>query len=176
VQALLASIRSFEGGKEDKAYDQLYFGAYKKLPKGTNTLVSKMKLREVLALQSLMIKSGSASSAAGAYQFLKKTLTATMPRVGATYDSVWDSSLQDAMAINLLKIRGIVDYLDGNRPIENFANNIAAEWASLPMVTGPKKGRSKYAGDGLNKSHHKVADILALINDIKVEHDERKGQ
>ncbi len=177
VQDLLAAIRSYEGGKTDKAYDQLYFGVYKKLPKGTITTVSKMKLREVLDLQTLAVKNGSASSAAGAYQFIKATLLATIEKMGLKKDQVWDKKLQDMMALNLLKIRGLSKFCEGEITRNVFANNLAAEWASLPMTTGAKKGKSKYAGDGLNKSHHSVESILDLVDAIKLEYEnEAKGQ
>lgn len=177
VQALLAAIRKHEGGPTSKAYDQLYWGSYKKIPKGTKTSVSSMTLKEVLALQSLMVKNGSASSAAGAYQFIKKTLQATISALGISIQDqaklIWTRELQDQMAMRLLKLRGIVNFCDGHITRETFANNLAAEWASLPMVTGIKKGKSKYAGDGLNKSHHAVNDILALVDAIKAEYIDR---
>jgi hypothetical protein len=46
---------------------------------------------------------------------------------------------------------------------EAFANSLAKEWASLPVVTGKKKGQSYYSGDGLNKALVNVEPFLAAV-------------
>lgn len=173
---LLAAIRKFEA---PNGYGQIYGGA--KLPKGTPTDVSIMPLKGVQDLQAKMVKHGSRSTACGAYQFIRKTLAVTIAEMRLTGKEIWTPALQDRMAIFLLEKRGLSKYLAGKISREAFANNLAMEWASLPVVTainGKKVGQSYYYGDGLNKSHHKPAAILALVDAVydahwvKQEHDQ----
>lgn len=172
IDNLLAEIRKYEGGPGEKGYGQVFYGAPKEFRKD----VSKLSLIAILNLQAAMRKAGSKSTAVGGYQFIRNTLLATMAAMNLLGSSqkIWTPELQDKMAMHLLKMRGLQRFLDGRITREEFANNLAAEWASLPMVTGPKKGRSKYAGDGLNKSHHSVSSILALLDAVKAEYNENK--
>jgi muramidase (phage lysozyme) len=165
LKSLLDAIGKHEA---PKGYGQIYGGA--KLPKGTPTNVSIMPLNSVQALQAKMLANGSASSACGRYQFLRKTLAATIAEMGLTGKEIWTPDLQDRMAVHLMEKRGLSRYMAGTLSAEGFANNLAMEWASLPVVTainGKKPGQSYYAGDGLNKSFHSVASIMALVKALK---------
>lgn len=133
-----------------------------------------MTLNGVLALQLQMLDAGSKSTACGRYQFLRKTLLATIAQMGLTGEEVWSRDLQDRMALHLIEARGLRDYLAGLMSREAFANRLAMEWASLPVVTvlrGAhrmlKPGQSYYAGDGLNKALHDPAAILALVDALR---------
>lgn len=166
IAALLTAIRKHEA---PKGYGQFYSGA-----RGMgNADVSKMTLDGVLDFQTQMLAKGSKSTACGGYQFLRKTLKATIAEMGLKGSEKWTPDLQDKMAIHLMRKRGLDDYLDGNLSVEGFANNLAKEWASLPVVTAIKgsvrkltPGQSYYAGDGLNKAFHKPETILALVRAI----------
>lgn len=163
---LLAAIRKYEA---PKGYGQIYGGA-KGVPKGTD--VSIMPLSGVQALQAKMVKAGSASTACGGYQFIRKTLAVTISELGLSGKEIWTPALQDRMAVHLLEKRGLSAYLAGQKTREAFANSLAMEWASLPVVTainGKKVGQSYYAGDGLNKSHHKPQAILALVDALRAQ-------
>jgi len=167
LKALLDAIRKCEG----KTYGQIYHGA-KGVPKDTD--VSKLTLDGVLALQQRMLDNKSASTACGGYQFLRKTLVATMSQMRLTGKELWAAALQDEMAVHLMKGRKLEMYLTGRMSREDFANNLAMEWASLPVVTrimGAHRmvnpGETYYAGDGLNKAFHKPADILALLDALR---------
>ena len=62
--------------------------------------------------------------------------------------------------------------MDGEITREQFANNLASEWASLPLVTGPNAGRSKYAGDDAgNRALTTVQEFLNAIDAVKSGHD-----
>jgi len=161
IEKLLSAIRKHEA---PKGYGQVYSGAK---GVGKNADVSKMTLDGVLNLQTTMLDKGSASTACGGYQFLRKTLKATIAEMGLKGSEVWTPELQDRMAVYLMQKRGLGEYLDGTLSAEGFANNLAKEWASLPVVSGPKKGRSFYAGDGLNKSFHEPSAIMALVSAVK---------
>lgn len=168
LKNLMDSIRSKEA---PKGYAQIYSSA-KGVPKGTN--ITKMKLNDIVVLQRAMIKAGSKSTASGGFQFIKNTLIATIREMGLTGEEVWTPDLQDLMAMHLVEKRGLNSYLRGDISAETFCNNLAKEWASLPVVTAIKgahrmlvPGQSYYAGDGLNKSFHDPKDILKLVRALK---------
>lgn len=168
LKALLDAIGKHEA---PKGYGQIYGGA-KGVPKDTD--VSKLTLDGVLSLQSRMLAAKSASTACGRYQFLKKTLMATMAQMGLKGSELWNADLQDRMAVHLMQNRGLGKYLSGQISREAFANNLAKEWASLPVVTAMRgasrdlvPGQSYYAGDGLNKAFHKPEAILKLVDALK---------
>lgn len=173
--AALKTLLDAIGSKEaPKGYGQIYGGA-RGVP--LNSDVSRMTLDEVLELQADMLEAKSASSACGRYQFLRKTLVATIKQMGLSGREVWTPALQDRMAIHLMEGRGLGDYIAGRISAEAFANRLAMEWASLPVVTAIvgnekfklKPGQSYYAGDGLNKAHHDPAKILALVKALRSE-------
>jgi muramidase (phage lysozyme) len=163
LKALLDLIRKHEA---PKGYGQIFIGA-KGVPKDTD--VTKLTLKEVRILQEKMVINGSVSSACGGYQFIRKTLAATMLKMGLTGDEIWTPELQDRMAVYLCEQRGLKDFLAGKLGINDFANNLAKEWASLPVVSGPKKGKSHYAGDGLNRSLHDPETILKALRVVREE-------
>jgi hypothetical protein len=103
------------------------------------------------------------SEAAGRYQIMEDTLRELVSQGYAAKSDLYDEGTQDRLAIALLKRRGLDSYMSGKITAEKFANFIAREWASMPVVSGAKKGRSYYAGDGLNKSHTPVADFMAAV-------------
>jgi len=168
LKALLDAIGKHEA---PKGYGQIYGGA-KGVPK--NTDVSKMTLAGVQDLQRRMLAAGSKSTACGRYQFIRKTLAATINSMGLNGSERWDAALQDRMAIFLMEARGLSKFVIGSISREAFANSLAREWASLPVVSvirGANRilepGQSYYAGDGLNKAFHKPQAILALLDAIK---------
>jgi len=165
ISALLTAVRAHEA---PNGYGQVYSGSR------LSGDVSKMTLDGVLNFQTQMLAKGSKSTACGGYQFLRKTLKSTIQEMGLKGTEKWTPELQDRMAVYLMQKRGLGEYLDGKLSAEDFANNLAKEWASLPVVTAIrgqlrtlKPGQSYYAGDGLNKAFHKPETILALVKDIK---------
>lgn len=133
--------------------------------------LTQMTIRQVLDWQD-SIDPKYKSEAAGKYQIMEDTLRPTadtnLPKAaGLTMDSLFDEKGQDALAIALLRRRGLDRYLSGSLTAEAFANNLAKEWASLPQVSGPRKGFSVYAGDGLNKAHVTVDNFMAAVKSIR---------
>jgi muramidase (phage lysozyme) len=163
---LLTLIRSEEA---PEGYGQVYGGS------PVQADVSKKTLNEVKAFQTLMLARGSKSSACGGYQFIKATLAATIAQMKLTGNEVWVPSLQDRMALHLMNGRGYQSYLTGKLSAEAFANNLAKEWASLPVVSAIKgsqgktlkPGQSYYDGDGLNSAHHDPKVFLAAVVALK---------
>jgi len=167
IDALLTAIQSKEA---PKGFGQVYGG----IPAREQVDVSKMTVGGVLAWQSSLRKRKvSKSTAAGGYQMIYLTLAQTVKEMGISLDAKFDAALQKKMAVYLLQKRGLGEYIDGKMSPEAFANNIAKEWASVPVVTqvlGQKRlvnpGESYYAGDGLNKAHHDPKTFLALVKAI----------
>lgn len=161
VQTLLDFIAQPESRGDWNAV----WGGIKSADRPKRQLVS-MSIGEVLAWQD-SIDHKYMSEAAGRYQIMEDTLRGLYAEAGLTTGTLFDQAGQNALAMQLLKRRGLVKYQRGELTAEEFANNLAKEWASLPVVTGPRKGRSYYAGDGLNKSHVTVDDFLAAVRSIK---------
>ena len=107
------------------------------------------------------------SEAAGRYQIMEDTLRPLPPSAGLLPSDLFNEASQDKLALVLLKRRGLDKYLAGVISADDFANSLAREWASLPLVSGPKKGRSAYAGDGLNKSHVSVDAFMGAVRAVK---------
>ena len=161
MKALLDFIAKPESGGN---YN-IVWGGIKKQHRPPRPLV-EMTIGQVLAWQD-SIDPFYMSEAAGKYQIMEDTLRGLYSQAGMGLNDLFDEQGQDRLATQLLKRRGLRAYQRGEISTETFANNLAHEWASLPMVTGPKKGRSVYAGDGLNKSHVSVSDFMAAVRTIK---------
>ncbi len=123
--------------------------------------LTNMTINEVLAWQRHYTGTeGSASSAAGKYQIIRKTLEGLKDEMGLTGNEKFDEEMQDRMAYQLLERRGYSDYLAGNMAESTFMRKISQEWASMPKDEG---GRSYYAGDGLNKAHATPETLLLAM-------------
>lgn len=170
--ALLAMIRSKEGGEGPKGYGTVYGKAK---PKSVRVVdCSALTVDGVLDLQDRMLRNGSGSTACAGYQFLKRTLSALKGQMNLTGKEVMTPELQDRMAIHLMQGRGLYKYMAGTMSAEDFCNRLAMEWASLPVVKrifNPAKaynrwvkpGQSYWQGDGMNASHHDPAKFLAAV-------------
>ena len=161
VKPLLDFIAQPESGGD---YN-IVWGGIKPQDRPKRRLV-EMTIAEVLVWQE-SIDAKYRSEAAGRYQIMEDTLRPLPPSAGLLPSALFNAKNQDALATVLLRRRGLDRFVSGAISAEDFANNLAKEWASLPVVTGPKKGRSFYAGDGLNKSHVSAADFLAAVNSVK---------
>ena len=89
-------------------------------------------------------------------------------------NEIFNVAFQDDLAVALMIRRGYMDYMRGNITATAFANNLAKEWASMPVVTPMqgahrwlKAGQSYYAGDGLNKSLVSVEALVDAILDLR---------
>ena len=142
-----------------QGYNQIY-------GKNKSAKLDKMSLNEVIAFQRGRVKKGSKSSAVGRYQFLSKTLNSLKSELGLKGNEKFTPDLQDKLGMQLLKRRGYDDFKAGKIDSKQFANNLAKEWASMPVVSGKKKGGSYYSGDGLNKSLVRINDFLAAVEGV----------
>lgn len=88
-------------------------------------------------------------------------------------DALFNEATQDAVAELLMERRGLSRFVGGELSAEDFANNLAREWASFPVVHDQqgasrhvKKGQSYYAGDGLNKAYAEPDEFLSIVKGI----------
>jgi muramidase (phage lysozyme) len=139
------------------------YNAYFGRPGNTETDFTAMSVAEVLAWQNEYVQQGSPSSAVGRYQIINTTLAGLVRELGIKPEQKFDQPMQDRLAIALLDRRGARDYANNKISREEFAANLAKEWAALPKVLGDKPHESYYASDGLNRSRVEVKGILAVI-------------
>jgi conjugal transfer mating pair stabilization protein TraG len=148
---------------ESKGNYNAYFG------NATNQEVhfTSMSIQEVLAWQEDLIARGGLSSAVGRYQIINTTLEGLVGELQLSKQERFDERTQDTMAVALVKRRGAESYLKGSLTEEEFAANLAKEWASLPAVVGQNPTESYYASDGLNKASVSPAEILHTIRTLR---------
>ncbi|MBC7512359.1 transglycosylase SLT domain-containing protein [Candidatus Saccharibacteria bacterium] len=125
-----------------------------------------MTIAEVQQWQQDFVGKGSPSSAVGRYQIISTTLDGLIDELAIEPSQKFDPPTQDKMAIALLERRGAGAYVNKELSSEEFAANLAKEWAALPKVIGDNPEQSYYAGDGLNKSHVKPKKVLDAIEPI----------
>jgi hypothetical protein len=168
----LTPLRNFIADHESEgAAKRLNISAYdvvwgKIALKDRPKILQSMTIGQVLTWQDSIDKRYP-SEAAGRYQIMEDTLRGLYKEAGMGLGDKFDAAGQDRLCDALLKRRGLDKYLAGKISAETFCNNLAHEWASLPMVTGAKKGRSAYDGDGLNKAGVDVAPFLAVVRSLR---------
>lgn len=128
--------------------------------------ITKMTVGKVLWWQDL-IDPRYMSEAAGAGQILEDTLRGLVSAGVVSERAIFNAETQDTLVLALLDRRGWARCEAREITPEEFGNNLAKEWASLPVITGPKRGRSYYAGDGLNKAHASVDEVLTAIREAR---------
>lgn len=159
------TLLDFIADHESNGDYNIVWGGIKSADRPRKPLTS-MTIGEVLAWQD-SIDARYQSEAAGKYQIMEDTLRGLYAEAGMKLTDLFDVSGQDRLGRQLLVRRGLNQYLAGTISTETFANNLAKEWASLPVVTGAKKGRSYYAGDGLNAAGVSVEPFLAAVREVK---------
>lgn len=126
-----------------------------------------MPIAEVLSWQQQYVNQGSPSSAVGRYQFLDSTLAGLVNELGIDPQQPFDEPTQDRLAIALVERRGAHEYASDKLSREQFAANLAKEWAGLPKVIGDNPHQSHYEGDSLNSARVGVDEVLRAIKPIK---------
>lgn len=152
-------IGKAESGNNYNAY-------YSKARNEEDPRLTDMTVDQVILWQKGFVQAGSPSSAAGRFQIIRKTLKGLKTKLRLSGSELYDAAMQDRMARELLRQRGIDDYLSGLTDLVEFGNSIAKEWASLPVMSGPKKGQSFYSGDGLNHALVTVDEITKALRPL----------
>lgn len=161
------------GGESNGDYNAVYG-----IPVGSSTQpdFSSMTISQVQQYQRNRITSGQDSSAVGKYQFIQSTLSETVERAGFNPDTTYFTpEVQDQLMTTRLDQRGLSIWKKGNMDNNTFQDNLAKEFASVPVATAQKgahgailPGQSYYEGDGINSAKHvnatKFGNSLSQIN------------
>ena len=146
------------------------YNAYFGNASNTEIKFTDMSIAEVMKWQADFVAQGHASSAVGRYQIINTTLSGLVNHLALDPNQKFDSIMQDRLAIALLERRGSVDYVTGQLTPQQFAANLAREWAALPRVIGGNDpNASYYAGDGLNASRTSVDEVMNAIEPISAQ-------
>lgn len=143
------------------------YNAYFGNPNNQEVDFTSMSVAEVMTWQKEFVRQGSPSSAVGRYQIINKTLLGLVDQLGVDTSDKFDKTMQDRLAIALLERRGAKDFVNDRISREEFAANLAKEWAALPKVLGDNPHESYYASDGLNQSRVAVSDVLKVIKQAR---------
>ena len=157
VEPLLALLRQIESAGD---YDAVFHGSKIKPPKP----LTRMRLNDVLDWQKQSVDAGSFSSASGAYQFIRATLSATIRELGVDPARKWSPALQDEMAIHLLEGRGLTRFLRSEITTDDFMMQLSREWAAIPR---PDTGRSYYDDDGVNSAQVSVDEAKEVLSGVR---------
>jgi len=149
-----ASILAFVSHAEGADYGTLFGGSKADL--------ETMTVAEVQALQR---KHGKAtgSSATGAYQVMRKTLSDLIDQGVVDPDEPFTEDVQNRIGMALLSRRGYEDWKSGKLTTEEFANRLALEWASLPGANG----KSAYEGVMNNKSTTDRSSFVSMLEGLR---------
>lgn len=147
---------------ESKGNYNAYFGSVH----NSEVRFTEMTIAEVMQWQEDYVAQGSPSSAVGKYQIIRPTLAGLVRQLGIDVNTAFDEKTQDALAIALLERRGALQYVQKEISPENFAANLAKEWATLPKMTGQNPEQSYYAADGLNKAQITPRDIHTALAEL----------
>lgn len=133
----------------------------------TSVHFTAMTIRQVLDWQADYIAKGSPSSAVGRYQFLNTTLEGLVKEHNIGTGQVFNEATQDTLAALLVQRRGGEAYINHQISKQDFAANLAKEWASLPMMVGDHPEKSYYQADGLNKALATPQQVLAAVSAVQ---------
>lgn len=133
-------LLDFIAGIESNGNYNAYYGKA-----NSSDELSGFTLSQIEKKQRILARA-TGSSAFGRYQFLRETLIGLQTRLGLSPNELFTPDLQDRLAYQLLKSRGLNRWLSGQMTDEKFMDNLSKEWASLPYHTG----KSYYNGDSMN--------------------------
>ncbi len=168
---LLELIANGEGTSKEKALKKGYkseydvtlgYGAYvddKSKP------ITSMTLSEVLQTQRKMLRNKKNrwnSSAVGKYQITRRTLKDLMKKLKLKGNELFTPELQDKMAIELLKRRGLEKFENGKISLKDFHNRISKEWASVARHGSDKGSYGQHVGT----DSEALASVLSEIRNV----------
>lgn len=122
--------------------------------------ITQMTISEALEFQRKIRASGASSSALGRYQFVYKTLSYVVTNKEIDPDLPFDRYTQDALARLEMRRCGFYDQIVSDLRV---ADCLAAVWAALPMVTGPRAGQSRYQGLAGNRALIDKDEFMATL-------------
>ena len=173
--------RSVTGGKEGELLDFIaskesggaggYAAVY---GVGANPDILNMTVAEVMQYQDELIADGQKSSAMGRYQFIKNTLSEEAAAAGVDINKeVFSPHFQDALILHRLRrIRGLDKFMSGEMDKNQFGEELAKEFASMPQ---PSTGKSRYAGVAGNKALTTNEEVGNVLDNLRPENRSQNG-
>lgn len=149
-----------------KAESNGNYNAYYGNPTNQEVVLTDMTIQQVLDWQQTFVRQGNPSSAVGRYQIINSTLASLVRHLGISPSQPFNQTTQDQLAIALIERRGAKAYVEKKLSKEEFAANLAMEWAGLPKTLGDNPSASYYSGDGINTSRVPVTELLGAIQPI----------
>ena len=128
--------------------------------------LTDMTIGEVLAAQKDS-RSVGGNSAAGAGQIIYKTLNHLVEKGVASPSERFSIETQRRLHKHLLNKRGLGKYMSGQMSLLDFGNNLAKEYAALPLLSNVgerRAGKSYYGGDGKNKALTDIDSFRAALS------------
>lgn len=129
---------------------------------GRKVELEKMTVAEVQQLQRAHGKK-TGSSATGAYQVMRKTLSDLIDQGVVDPDEPFTEDVQNRIGMALLERRGYDEWKAGKLTTEQFANRLAQEWAALPTA----RGKSAYDEVMGNKARVSRAELVQMLESLK---------
>lgn len=157
---IVSLIRRFEAGK--KGYDSVWYGNRHPLPQKP----SEMTVCEVRDWQ-LAARKVQKSTAIGMYQIVGGTYRRVIEQMQLPCDLKFDAKTQDRIGLALLYGRGWAEFKAGTMKVEDFAYELAGEWAAFPAPYGEHKGMSRHRGIAGNKHLIALPEYLAYLHEIR---------
>ena len=148
---------------ESKGNYKAYFGN----AGNTSITFTEMSVDQVMQWQEDFIAAGHPSSAVGRYQIISTTLKGLVQQLNIDTNQPFNETMQDKMAVALLERRGATEYVNNQIDEQQFAAELAKEWAALPRVVGDRPEQSYYAGDGLNRALVTSKEVLQAASAIR---------
>ena len=151
--------------------DAVYSGIPRELrpEKALGKPLTECLVSEIITWQQ-SIRPKVASTAVGLPQVIYKTLNGLADQGEIAGKTVFDEDAQKSVIMALLQRRGLEECASGKMSVQDFALNLAKEWASMPVPRDIerngrtiKEGCSYYSGDGLNKSLVSPDQVLDAI-------------
>lgn len=164
TQGALTPLLDLLGRAEGAGYDTIV--GYVRKEDYPSRPITTMTVDEVLAWQD-SIDPKYDSEASGRYQVIEDTLRGLKASGVVSGSELFNPATQDKIAVALLKIRGLNRFLDGSINAEQFGDNLSFEWASLPIMTGPRKGQGRYSGQGGKFPTTEVLNVLKQVKDYQ---------
>lgn len=160
-----------EGTDRGRGYNETL--GYGKYTNGNHNLVG-MTLGQIDGLQRSMLPNPLNSTALGRYQIIRTTMTMIKQTLSLPDSALFNRDMQDRMACFLLGQRGIDKWLSGRLSKDTLINNLAKEWASLPMTDGTSAYGSVKKGDKHVKQRAavSVSQVSQALDEVKRRHVE----
>lgn len=168
VRALLDRIGDGEGVGHDAARNNGFASGYDvpfangRYARSAKPL-TRVTLAEVDDLQKRMHDNplnSRGSTPVGRYQIRRATLLGLKSRLNLSDRELFDQQMQDRLAVELLRIRGLDDYMGGKISASTFQRNLASEWAS---VAEPDTGRPRLGNQRLGTTNAQIKPIIDAL-------------